>query len=119
MSGRVLPEIRMTQNRLSKYALVPLEEGWFVHNNHIIVLNTKVLVNILVNGLFSDPQSIYELNCPSSGDNCPDYMEQEFPIDPDLIARMYDMTLNFLRKYEGPLDTENNAKDVETTTVKQ
>lgn len=120
LSGRVLPEIRPTQNRLSQYAIVPLQEGWFMHNNYIFVVNSKVLEKILVNGLFNSPQEIHDLNCPSNNNNCPDFMDEVFPIDSDLVDDMYKITIeNLMRSLSIPQDVENNRKDVETANGRQ
>lgn len=120
LSGRVLPEIRLTQNRLSQYAIVPLEEGWFMHNNYLFILNSKVLTKVLANGLYNNPQEVHELNCPTTNSNCTDFMTESFPIDSDLVDAMYRLTLEMLlQSYKLPIDTENNSKDVETANGKQ
>jgi len=120
MTGRVIPHITLTQNRLSQYALVPLAEGWFMHDNHIYLLNTTVLTNIIVNGLFNNPQEIHEANCPTTGSNCADFMDETFPIDSDLIDPMYRLALELLlQSYKLPADIENNSRDVQTANGKQ
>lgn len=116
MSGEVIPEYNNTQSKYSVYALVQPTTGWFMHDNRLYVLNNKHLRKILLNALFDDPNQIHQLNCPTSGDNnCTDFMGEEFPVDSDLINDMYKMTLGFLlQSRQLPIDTENNAKDVET-----
>lgn len=86
-----------------------------MHDNHLYVLNNKHLTKILLNALFDDPNEIHQLNCPTSDTACTEFMSEEFPVDSDLIDPMYRLTLEFLLQSRGlPIDTENNAKDVET-----
>lgn len=115
LTGRVIPELNMTQVRFSEYALVPPETGWFMHSNRIYVINNTSLVMVLLNALFNDPEQISLLNCPIDGDTCPEYFEEEFPIDSDLVDAMYRMTMELLlQSYRLPNDSENNTKNVET-----
>lgn len=115
LEGTVLPEIRLTQNRFSEYALIPSKTGWFLHNNYIYLVNNKVLTNIILNALYNDPEQIHELNCPGTGPDCPTFMGEEFPIDSDLVDSMYKVALDLLLlAYRQPIDTENNSKDVDT-----
>lgn len=117
LAGNVIPEITLTQNKYSKYGLTKPSTGWFMHNNRIYIVNNNVLTKILLNGLFDDPETIHDLNCPNiTQDNCPGYFDAEFPMDSDLIEAMYRVTMELLgHSYKFPNDTENNAKDVETT----
>ena len=47
-------------------------------------------------------------------------MEQEFPIDSDLVDPMYRLAMELLLlSYRQPLDTETNAKDAEVTNARQ
>lgn len=118
--GNVIPELSITQNKYAKYALSKPGTGWFMHNNKIYIVNNKVLKKILLNGLFDDPESIHNLNCPNITDgNCPSYFDADFPIDPDLIDPMYRITLELLGKVSFPNDIENNARDVQTTNAAQ
>lgn len=75
----------------------------------------------MLNALFDDPESVSQANCPTSGINdCKPFQSEEFPIDADLIDDMYEMTLDrLLRGYQLPVDSENNAKDVETVNANQ
>jgi len=91
-----------------------------MHDNHIYLLNTTVLTNIIVNGLFNNPQEIHEANCPTTGSNCADFMDETFPIDSDLIDPMYRLALELLlQSYKLPADIENNSRDVQTANGKQ
>ena len=118
--GKVIPEIRLTQNRFSEFNLVPVGTGWFLHNNYLYVVNNKVLTNIILNALYNDPQQIHDLNCPGTDSNCPSFMTEEFPIDSDLVDPMYRLAVELLLlAVQQPIDNENNAKDVETIQARQ
>lgn len=120
LSGNVIPEFSLTKKKYSKYALTPPGTGWFMHDNHVYIVNNDYLEKILLNALFDDPENVHELNCPNTGGTCEDYLQQEFPIDTDLISDMYKMTLMFLSESSKmPNDTENNSKDVELTRAVQ
>jgi hypothetical protein len=120
LEGRVIPQINLTQNRFAEYALTSTPIGWFVHDNHLYLVNDKMLTQVLLNGLFNDPEEIYNINCPGTDSNCPTYMEEEFPIDSDLVDSMYKLALDLLLlAQKQPLDTENNFKDAETTQAIQ
>lgn len=121
LSGRVIPEFSLTQNRYSEYALVKPKTGWFIHDNHLYVVNNKVLETILLNALFDNPDDIHQVNCANNVDgSCSDYMDEQFPIDSDLIDDMYKMSFEMLVKSRIlPIDIENNAKDVETSRRSQ
>ncbi len=117
LEGTVLPEITPTQNKYSKYALAPTQIGWFLNNNYVYVVNSKVLTKILLNGLFDNPDDIHQKNCPTvTGGTCSDFMSEQFPIDSDLISPMYEMTLRFLM-IPTPNDIENNARDIQIPSV--
>jgi len=118
LSGRVIPEFNLTQSRFSEFALAPVKVGWFIHDNHVYLVENKHLSKILLNGLFDDPSAIHELNCPSVEGECLDFMDTEFPIDSDLIDPMYRLALEFLlQSMRLPKDNENNSKDAENQTI--
>jgi len=120
LTGRVIPEITLTQNRFSEYALSTPSTGWFMHNNYLYIVNNKVLTNIILNALFNDPETIHSLNCPGTAEACPEFMQEEFPIDSDLVDPMYRLAIELLSlAYRQGLDTENNFKDVETAQAIQ
>lgn len=114
LAGNVIPEYSKTSTGLSMFALVPPKEGWFMHDNYLYIVNSTVLEKVLLNALFDNPQEVHDLNCPNtqSGD-CTDFMEEDFPIDSDLVSPMYDLVVERLtRTYTLPKDEENNAKDI-------
>jgi len=111
LNGEVIPEITLTQNKWSEYSLTPKNPvGWFMHNNHIYLVNAKILTKVLLNALFDDPEVIAKINCTVAS-TC-DTLSETFPIDSDLIAPMYMLTLEFLTKSQSiPNDVQNNSKD--------
>lgn len=112
LAGNVIPEFSNISNTLSKYALVPPKEGWFVHDNYLYVVNSTVLEKVLLNALFNNPQDIHDLNCSTTNENCSDFMDVEFPIDSDLIGPMYDEAYKRLvRLLTIPRDNENDSSD--------
>jgi hypothetical protein len=115
MEGEVLPAISLNQSKLQKYGRSKKKlTGWFIHDNHLYVVNNKELALILLNGLFDKPSEIAAINCNSTnGGVCVDEMDTEFPIDPDLIDPMYKMVLNYLlQSRQLPPDKENDASDL-------
>lgn len=112
LEGRVIPDFNLTQNRFSEFALIQPETGWFMHDNYLYIVNNSFLEKVLLNALFDSPAEISDLNCPTSGDNCPDYLDTEFPIDPDLVDPMYRLAMTFLiESIKLPKDEEQNASD--------
>lgn len=112
-AGRVIPEYDLTQSRYSHYALSAPVTGWFLHNNHLFIVNNKVLRKVILSALFDDPNMVHQINCPTSGTDCTDFQSEEFPIDSDLIDPMYRLTLEFLtNSAQRPIDFEANSKDI-------
>lgn len=67
-----------------------------------------------MNCLFDDPIQILELNCSNSGETvCPDWYDEEYPIDPDLIQPAYLLVVNMLLNARNfpPTDSANDAQD--------
>lgn len=115
LDGRPISKSSLTASRLSKYSLTNKDPkpGWFIHDGYIYIVHNMSLEKILVNSLFEDPTVISEINCTTGQGNCPELFEEEFPIDPDLVPRLYDLTLNYLVNALNmpPKDNTNNAKD--------
>lgn len=117
-SGKVIPEINMTQLLYSKYSDVPTMIGYFINNNKIIIVNNKNLKLVLVSGIFDDPERIESLNCSTnqSSASC-DYLQSEFPIDSDLVAIMYQGVINLLTIHlRTANDIINNAREDRTNS---
>jgi hypothetical protein len=113
LDGRTLSKTSITSNRFSEYSITNKDPkvGWFIHDNHLYIINNTFLEKILLNSLFDDPEEVSQLNCPETSTNCTSFMEDEFPIDPDLVNPMYRMTLEFLTLPRPGKDNENDATD--------
>ena len=115
LEGNIISEITPNQAKYSKHSLSKSQTGWFINNNHLYIVNNVYLTKVLLNGLFDNPDSIHEKNCSTTtpGATCSTFMGEEFPIDTDLVASMYEMTIKFLT-LPSLNDIENNARDVQT-----
>jgi hypothetical protein len=111
LDGRVIPQDTITSYELSKYSITSKAPViWFIHDNRIYIKGNINLVKVLVNGIFATPTEPTE-NCDASVDGiCLDYLQQEFPIDSDLIDPMYKLTLNYLVLSQNK-DDKNDTKD--------
>lgn len=119
LSGEVISKGSPTMNKYAAFTLTNStpKESWFIHDNHLFVLNNTFLEVVLFNSLFDDPTIVTALNCSSTNDTeCPDWLDAEYPIDPDLVAPAYNMVLNyFLTSFKmPPNDTSNDATDNQT-----
>lgn len=116
LNGEVLSKGSTTSNYYSQYTITnnPSKPSWFIHDNHLFVQSNTSLEIILLNCLFDNPIEIEQLNCSATdATTCPDYMNTEYPIDPDLIEAAYKKVLDLLA-YSMRLpfkDQENDAKD--------
>lgn len=111
LEGTTINEYSLTSSKYSQYSLIGPQVGWFMHDNHLYVINNSFIETVLLNALFDNPQEINELSCPVDED-CTDFMAQEFPIDSDLVDPMYKMTIQMLvGSMELPKDLEQDAKD--------
>lgn len=116
LTGDVISKTSPTMNKYSEYTLTnsPAKTGWFIHDNHLYIVNNKFVSTVLLNCLFDDPIQILELNCSNSEDaTCPDWYDEEYPIDPDLIQPAYLLVVNMLLNARNfpPNDTTNDAQD--------
>lgn len=114
LDGVVIPEITVTQNKFAKYGLTKPTSttGWFMRNNKIFILNNIYLEKILLNAIFDNPDTIYSLNCnTSTSSTCGDFMDQEFPVDSDLVDPMYRLTIELLiQSMKLPIDYEADSR---------
>lgn len=113
LDGTVIPKASKTQHKLSQYSLTqsPTSVAYFIHDNHLYIQGTKHLTKVLSNCLFSDPAAIQELNCASGATACEDFMDTQYPIDPDLVDPMYRLTIELLlNSLKINPDFENNAR---------
>lgn len=116
LTGEVISKGSPTSTTYSTYTITnnPAKPSWFIHDNHLFIKSNLDLEVVLFNSLFDNPVEIGQLNCSSNTDTvCPDYMDEEYPIDPDLIEPAYKKVLEMLA-YSARLpfkDSENDAKD--------
>lgn len=113
LDGTVIPKASLTQGRLSKYSLTQTAEtpSYFIHDNYLYIQGNKHLQKVLLNSLFSDPEAIHQANCATGSNSCPDFLDTEYPIDPDLVDPMYRLTIELLlNALKLQADTENNAR---------
>lgn len=118
--GEVLSKTSPTMNSYSAYTITNTtpKPGWFIHDNHLYIINNVHLEKALMNSLFDNPVEIAELNCPASNTTtCPAWYDNEYPIDPDLVSPAYRMVLDSIyRTYNlPPQDTNNDAQDNQVT----
>ncbi len=111
LDGRVISQGSKTLKDLSAYSITNRNPVyWFIHDNHIYIDGNASLVKVLVNGIFATPTEPLEEACSMEGGTCVDYLDQEFPIDADLISPMYSLTIQFLTSTQVK-DEKNNSKD--------
>lgn len=118
--GRQMSRTNITRDNLTKYSLSQKEtadQGWFLENGYLYILNSDKLSVVLLTLLASDPESVSNFcTCAPTSESqpCYDLNNDEFPIDGDLVMPMYEMTRNFiLESFKLPEDNENNSKSVE------
>ena len=115
LTGEVISKTSQTMNKYSEYTLTnnPPKAGWFIHDNHLYLINNTFISTLLLNCLFDDPIQIQELNCSTTDSTCPDWYDEEYPIDPDLIQPAYLQVVNMLLNARNfpPNDTTNDAQD--------
>lgn len=112
LSGKVIPKASKTQDRLSEFSLTNQNPvSYYVYDGKIVINNNTSLESIIVNGIFSNPSEPIEISCSTSTNTqCKGYLEEEFPIDSDLISAMYSLTIGFLQSTQIK-DNEQDAKD--------
>lgn len=120
LTGEVISKGTTTMNKYAEYTIsnTTPKASWFIHDNHLFVLNNTFLEVVLLNSLFDNPVLIESLNCASNstGATCPDWLDAEYPIDPDLVKPAYDMVLQFFfNSFKlPPNDTSNDVVDNQT-----
>lgn len=122
LTGEVIPKTSPTLNKYSEYTITNVipKIGWFIHDNHLYIINNKKLEMVLLNCLFDDPVQIKTLNCSNDTTQatCPDWYDEEYPIDPDLIRPAYLLVLDLIlnsRKLP-PNDSANDAQDSQVSS---
>lgn len=126
LDGKNIGQISLSSFSNKKHSRTPQDiVTFFIRDNYIYIVGTLDLKLVLVSGIFEDPEKLetYSDCGDSIGDtSTPCYITdtREFPIDAELVAPMYEMTLQFLgvsTKY--PNDTANNARSVNLRTGEQ
>lgn len=117
LAGENISRTSVTANKLAKYTLTNKtpKPGWFIHDQHLFVINNTTLELVLFNSLFNEPTAVESANCTNdpTSTTCPDIYSTEYPIDPDLVEPAYKKVLELLAISVRfpPKDQENNAKD--------
>lgn len=118
LNGEVISKTSPTRNLLAQYTLTnnPPSTGWFIHDNHIYVVNNTQLATVLLNSLFQDPAEISKVNCETSNTGCVDWYDTEYPIDPDLVEPAYMLVINKFLQAQSlpPSDDVSDAQDAQT-----
>ena len=126
LDGVSISATSITKQNYKKYRKVQLSKfGWFIHNNRLVIVGDIRLKVVSIKGIFEDPRSLQNI-CPCDDEgnelegSCFNPLEDEFPIDSDLVPVMYKMIIEDLRlMYSYPEDNENNAKSNEITNDKE
>ena len=114
LNGVVIPQISKTSNDLSTYSSTMQNKvGYDIVNGHIIIFNNLNLEKILVTAIFADPD-INTVCSSESEEACSTYLQDNFPIDADLIGALYQIVVQFLTMPVIP-DIENDAKSNSST----
>lgn len=90
--------------------------NFFLYQDHIYIISTIKLKAISITALFEDPIEVkkYKTLCDCEDCNdCIDYLEEDFPIDNDLIDTTIELSINELVNIfsQMPEDLSNNSRD--------
>lgn len=67
---------------------------------------------VSVTSVFADPIKIYNYpNCDGSVEECIDYLQLPFPVDPDLLGTIYEASFDLLRQRAPTEDKLQNESD--------
>lgn len=84
---------------------------WYIQNGRIVIFNTLRKKAVYVKGLFEDPSAITAL-CDSTGVDCSDIRDNEFPFDLKYMNLLIDLSLKqlgFSKQIKN--DEINNSRD--------
>lgn len=111
LNGNTLSKTTPTIQKLSEFSITNRDPkpGYFIHDNYLYVVAADKLIMVLMDNVFLKPSEIAGYNCPSDTGNCPHPLDVEFPVDADLIAPMYEMTMKFIGS-SNTQDYENDAR---------
>lgn len=124
--GQKIDSTNISRNDLAAYSISnkATSVGWLIEDGKLVVLNTDLtLPHVLLTAVWEDPEKL-DNYCGCSSDDelspCYNSLDQEFPIDADLVMPMYELTLKFMQITQSyPEDNLNNAKNVETLREKE
>lgn len=90
--------------------------NYFLHNGYLYVTTSQNLKAISITALFEDPieASKYKGLCDCKDcANCVDYLEEDFPIDNDMIDALIELTINevVILFSQSQEDQTNNSRD--------
>lgn len=124
IDGRTIPVTSITKETYKKYRKTSINKfGWFIHNNKLIVVGDLRLKVVTLTGIFEDPLALKDVcSCDDGAISAPcfDPLEDDFPIDIELVPIMYKLILEDLGlMYKYPEDNENNSKSNELSQDKE
>ena len=103
IDGTLLPYYNMTNKKFSKFSLTANNTktiGWFMQGSRLFVVGSTKLPLVIIEAVFENPEDIENFAA------CPDnpititspcsFLDEEFPIDPDLVFPMYELTIKLL-----------------------
>ena len=111
LNGVPISKTSPTLQRFSKYSITNKDPkvGYFIHDNYLYIVANSSLKKVLFNNVFLDPSTIETMNCPAGDGLCPTPLDAEFPIDADLLAPLYELTLKYLGA-SNVQDYENDGR---------
>jgi hypothetical protein len=108
-------EYRRRVNKYNKYT--GSKPRWFIKNDYLYVINTKMLEYVTVGGVFEDPtEAANFLNC--AGDTCFTW-DSKYPITMQMTKIIVDTILNNRMQIvtQSPKDEDNDARGKTTVPV--
>ena len=97
-----------SQSNSSYYFLRNQKDGVYIY-----LWNKNGILDkgVSINGIFYQPHLIEAINdCDGNLDSCYNYLEAKFPIDPELLTTLYQLSINTLLKAKLPItDTSNDG----------
>lgn len=109
LNGDIIPHAFLNESKYAKYAIATLPKTTYsIHDGKIFIHGNTNLEKILVNGVFTSPGEALE-KCPEN-EVCKSYMDENFPIDADLVLPAYKIAIEMLTQNRQP-DLENDSKD--------
>lgn len=115
LNGHSIPYISPITNVYAPYSITNSDKsrkGWFIENGHLCILNNSKLKLVVIRAIWEDPEEAFNY---SSCEECNLSMNEQFPIDGELVFPMYQLTLELLGvAMKVPEDDRNDSKAVES-----